>query len=351
MCYITNSFYSIHSNIQIVSQKSLFILFLSALSLTEIQAQAVPQTTLVNHFTNSRCGVCAGRNPGFYTNLRQQSNTLHIAFHPSSPYSNCVFSMENPAENDGRTNFYGIYGGTPRLVINGNVIAASQNYALSAMFTPYQGLTSPFALVTTIAPKGADSITATVTITTRAAHNYTTLNLNLDLVQDTVFYAAPNGEQQHYDVFRQSFTGLNAVAFTPSMMMNNTVTIRKTLFKKSAWSALRLYAIANVQTPTKASLQAAASPRFSLTTAVENLAQAQAVKVYPNPAQDALYIDIDKNIQIRKVLVFNNLGQNVNAEWQADGSVNIADLPQGVYFLQAEAQDGSTFIARFLKQN
>jgi hypothetical protein len=128
-----------------VSQKSLFILFLSALSFTKIQAQAVPQTAIVNHFTNSRCGVCANRNPGFYTNLRQQTNTLHIAFHPSSPYSTCVFSIENPSENDDRTNFYGIYGGTPRLVINGNVIPAAQNYALSAMFTPYQGLTSPFA--------------------------------------------------------------------------------------------------------------------------------------------------------------------------------------------------------------
>ena len=332
-----------------MSQKILFSFLFSLISIVEIFAQAVPQTTIVEHFTNSVCGVCASRNPGFYTNLRQQTNTLHVAFHPSSPYSSCVFSAENAAQNDARTNYYGIFGGTPRLVINGNAIPANQNYATAALFTPYQGLTSPFSVQTTIAAKGADSITATVVITTRAAHTHTNLNLYIALAQDTVFYAAPNGEQRHYDVFRQSFTGSNSIAFTPSNMIGNTVTVRKTIFKKSAWTANRLYAIANVQTTAKLSLQAAASPRFSTITATENTAFAQAIKVYPNPANEILYLDTNKNINIRKVLIYNSLGQNINAEWREDGSIYIAHLPQGVYFLIAENEKNEAYKAKFVK--
>jgi Secretion system C-terminal sorting domain len=331
-------------------QKIAFALLLACMTTAELLAQAVPQTTIVEHFTNTLCGVCSSRNPGFYINLRQQTNTLHLAFHPSSPYSTCVFSQQNPAQNDARTNYYGVYGGTPRLVINGTAIPANQSYNASALFTPYQGLTSPFALQTTIAPKGADSITATVVLTTRAVHNHTALNLYIALAQDTVFYAAPNGEQQHYDVFRQSFTGSNALSVVPSSMIGGTVTIRKTIYKNTIWTANRLYAIANLQTTAKASLQAAASARFSTTTATENKAFAQKINVYPNPTSTVLFIDNNKNTDIRSVFIFNSIGQQTNAEWLADGSISVADLPKGVYFLRAANEKGEAFVAKFVKE-
>jgi len=77
----------------------------------------VQKNVVVEHFTNTRCGICASRNPGFFTNLNNNPDVIHLAIHPSSPYSSCVFNQHNSVDNDDRTNYYGIYGGTPRLVV------------------------------------------------------------------------------------------------------------------------------------------------------------------------------------------------------------------------------------------
>ena len=98
------------------------------------QAQEVPRRVVVEHFTNSRCGICANRNPAFYTNLNSQEGVLHISYHPSSPYSNCVLHQANAAENDGRTNYYDIYGSTPKLVIQGALVPVSTNYGNASIF-------------------------------------------------------------------------------------------------------------------------------------------------------------------------------------------------------------------------
>ena len=83
----------------------------------------VEQKVIIEHFTNTRCGICASRNPAFYQTLAYYPQALHIAYHPSSPYSSCAFNMHNSSENDQRTYFYNIYGGTPRAVIQGEVVA------------------------------------------------------------------------------------------------------------------------------------------------------------------------------------------------------------------------------------
>ena len=74
----------------------------------------VEKTVVVEHFTNTKCGICASKNPAFYDVLNDYPNVLHIAYHPSSPYSTCAFSMHNHAENDARANYYGVYGPTPQ---------------------------------------------------------------------------------------------------------------------------------------------------------------------------------------------------------------------------------------------
>lgn len=115
----------------------LALLFQLALT-TQMNAQMVAKKVIVEHFTNSRCGVCASKNPSLFTNLTSHPDILHISYHPSSPYSSCVFSQSNPAENDSRTNFYGIFGGTPRIVIQGDVISSSTNFGSSTLFTAYE---------------------------------------------------------------------------------------------------------------------------------------------------------------------------------------------------------------------
>ena len=64
----------------------------------------VAKKTIAEHFTNINCNICASRNSGIYTNLNTQSNLIHLAIHPSSPYSSCLLYQQNEAANDARTN-------------------------------------------------------------------------------------------------------------------------------------------------------------------------------------------------------------------------------------------------------
>ena len=328
---------------------------LAGLMATAAQAQAVPKTVVVEHFTNTVCSICAGRNPGFYTNLRQQTGVLHIAYHPSSPYRACVFSQQNTSENDARTNFYGVYGGTPRLVLNGSAVPATQDYSVPALFAPYQGQTSPFAVAVAVRPAGPDSIAATVRLTTRAAHTYAGLTLYVALVQDTVFYAAPNGEQRHYDVFRKSFTGANALALIPAAAVGGVVTMTKTVYKNPIWTASRLYATAIVQDAARQVVQAAASAHLAgvLSGTRGVSAGSPALAVYPNPVTTRLLLRED-NAELRNVtvLIYNGLGQLVRRQAVADAAqgMDVSELPTGTYWLRImPGADGRYQSGRFVQ--
>lgn len=78
----------INLHFQTYDMKKLSVLVLLLSGLT-VFAQQVPKKVLVAHFTNTRCSVCASRNPGFFNNLDNQNNgdLIHIAYHPSRPYN------------------------------------------------------------------------------------------------------------------------------------------------------------------------------------------------------------------------------------------------------------------------
>ena len=101
--------------------KKQLTLALSVLLFFPIFAQ-VEQKVIIEHFTNTRCGTCANKNPAFYETLANYPQVLHVAYHPSSPYANCAFNQQNKEDNDARTHFYNIYGGTPRAVVQSDVI-------------------------------------------------------------------------------------------------------------------------------------------------------------------------------------------------------------------------------------
>src|SRR5690606_36281551 len=111
-----------------------------------LHGEKVPKQMLVEHFTNTLCSVCASRNPGFKANLNNESNYTLLSIHPSSPYPSCLFNNHDKRGNDGRTKFYGIYGGTPRIAVNGTVISSSADYSKSTIFDAYRNDSSEFSI-------------------------------------------------------------------------------------------------------------------------------------------------------------------------------------------------------------
>jgi hypothetical protein len=298
----------------------------------------VPLKTVVEHFTNTNCSICASRNPGFYSNLNNQTNTLHLAVHPSAPYNSCLLYQQNPAANDARTNYYGIYGGTPRIVINGDVISASANYSSGALFTPYMGLTSPASIRIDQQKFGTDSIRCSVIIKTEASHSLGSLSLFVALAEDTVFYTGNNGEPMHFDVFRKSLTNTTGNALAISNMIGDSIVYTFSSVADPVWDFDRIYVMAILQQNVNKEVVQAEATSPSDQTVITGLPGIEAnlfQAMFPNPSNGILNIDLKPKENIT-MEIFSSQGKLVKSMNLQPGTsmINIEDLAAGSYIVR-----------------
>lgn len=263
--------------------KNILLTLSSVLLLSTVFGQ-VEKRIVIEHFTNSRCGVCASKNPGFYENLANFSDVIHLAYHPSSPYDDCVFSTYNATENDDRTNHYGIYGGTPRLVIQGEVKAASASFSSATLISAYEGEESAFEMTLKQRHPGIfDSLQVRLTITKVSASSLTSAFLYGAIAESQIDYSAPNGEDVHYDVFRKALFGSNAQVIALPSVINDSVVIERTVAVDDLWQLDRTYAMAVIQDSANAVIQAVSGEGDEIMGA--NLPMTTgSFLIYPNPA-------------------------------------------------------------------
>ncbi|MBT3801620.1 MAG: Omp28-related outer membrane protein [Bacteroidetes bacterium] len=79
-------------------------------------------------------------------------------------------------------------------------------------------------------------------------------------------------------------------------------------------------------------INAQKAERINLDVADDNRKFNQLV-VYPNPAMDELYLRLDEGISSPNVQIIDQLGQHYQLK-VIDNKINIADLAQGIYFIQ-----------------
>jgi hypothetical protein len=309
----------------------------------------VTQNVIVEHFTNTNCSVCGSRNPGFYTNLNQNPSIRHIAYHPSSPYASCFFSKQNKIENDDRTKYYGVFGGTPRLVIQGAAISASTDYASSSIFDAFLAKTTPVQIKTRIALKGSDSISVTVVIINSEAHTLGNLRLFAAVVEKEINFAAPNGEAKHHDVFRKSFFETIGKPITLSANKNDSVVYQSTVYKNAAWDNTKLYAIAIINRESdKTLIQTEQSPILSTASGLNSLTS-QSFEVYPNPTSNQLTINL-LNYFVGNLRIVDLTGKVVKEHTDfAGGDIDVSNLVNGIYLVQL-GNNEQWLSKKFIKQ-
>ena len=305
----------------------------------------VPKRVIVEHFTNTNCGVCASRNPGFYTNLNTQTNVLHLAVHPSSPYSNCLLYQQNPTANDARTNYYGVYNSTPRIVINGYEIAATANYSSSAIFTPYLGLTSPASIRIVQEKFATDSIRSTIIIKTEATNTLGALSLFVALAEDTVFYTGGNGEPLHFNVFRKSLTNTNGDAVTLPATVGDSVVFTFTSLSNPVWNFSRILTLTILQETTSKNLvQAEVVPASSgvVTTDIFPYPlERDGVRLFPNPADKFITIQLGESKSA--IVSLNSIEGKLLMQKtisQGENQIDISALPKTTYLINIKTDKG-----------
>jgi hypothetical protein len=72
----------------------------------------------------------------------------------------------------------------------------------------------------------------------------------------------------------------------------------------------------------------------------------QNLNIYPNPANNQLYIDTDKKIE--SVIIVDPTGKNIEVP-RANHSIDVSNLRSGIYFLQIKT-NGGTFSKMFVKK-
>ena len=306
------------------------------LNLGLINAQ-VTKKTIVEHFTNTKCSICASRNPGFHTNLNANPAVESISIHPSSPYPTCFLSQQNTSDNNARANYYSVFGSTPRLIINGTVISTSQNYNDAAMFTPFISQ-SNFTMMVKQYAAGPDSIRSEITVK-RIALGAPNGNASLfaGLVEDTVFGNGGNGEAQHYNVLRRAlFTAQGQLVNLP-INVGDSIVINKTENFNAVWNTSRIRTVAILQEEvSKMVIQSelSSTAQIGASTLIKSNNDGKLVDVFPNPANQYISIKTEHS-KVFNYAISNQFGQiMMNGKISNQQRINISALSEGVYIVK-----------------
>ncbi|MBL0309941.1 MAG: T9SS type A sorting domain-containing protein [Bacteroidetes bacterium] len=293
--------------------------------------------------------MCSQKSRIFLHVARELSGSVARSLSSKRPYVNCIFSKQNKSENDARTNFYGIFGSTPRAVVQGKVIPPINPLVPMAAYDSTLNQSAPFELnLSMTSVNGSDSILTKAVIIQTDAHGYTTLNLFAVITEDTIFYNAPNGENVHYDVFhRQLFPG-NGLSFTVPQNIGDSVVITSTFLPDPLWNRNRINVIGMIQTmPSKYIVQSAIQHSITepvISTSIGEVGTKELFRFFPNPANREIYF---QNSEEKNIEIYNTAGQLVKGYTEVQRTLNVEALPEGVYFLRIFS-DKSTVESRKL---
>lgn len=294
----------------------------------------VPQTSVVEHFTNTSCSICASNNGFLYSSLNNNPGVLHISFHPSSPYSNDFFNQQNMAENDSRTIYYNVFGSTPRVVLNGSAIPLSTiNTALNSVSTNVSNYSIRINQVETI----AGNFNVQVVVKKEYPDNLTSALLFVGAVEDTVYQTTNNGETVHYNVFRKALSATSGDMISLPAQPGDSIVVSYSYLSGSTWNSPRMYSLGILQDVSKTVINSAKSDNTSLvsTGVAENLVGLEnKVVFYPNPAvSDVIYAN--ENItEVQIISPFRNVVYVQNNIKNSE-PISISKLPEGVYVIKA----------------
>jgi hypothetical protein len=73
---------------------------------------------------------------------------------------------------------------------------------------------------------------------------------------------------------------------------------------------------------------------------VDNLFQSENIKIYPNPLNDILHIDVSDDLEIEGIDIYNSNGKRVKSFSKTDKILRVSELVQGIYFLKISTKKG-----------
>ncbi len=321
-------------------KRSLLLVFSLFLILQHPFTQA-KRYIFLEHFTNTRCGICASANPGFFSLLTGYKNQYHhMSVHPAIPYSSCLLYQANPSDNSQRSNFYNIVG-TPTLVINGLTKKSLGSVTASTLNAELNKL-SPIEVL--VKENGSNPRNATIEIKTLGIKPSGNYKLYVVALEKELNYASPNGEKIHHNVFRDFLSAadgdpIDLAATGSSVIKTFSITI------PSNWVENQVYILAWIQDANSKEVLNSGTV-FDIATANEDLQSLQ-FSVYPNPVQDLLKLEWPNSISTTaRLSITNLLGKEIYSSYLKAGSKQfqypVANFSKGIYFVRIQSGKDKT---------
>lgn len=324
--------------------RQLFLLSISFLLTLPSYSQEAKRYLLIEHFTNSRCGICSSRNPAFYNTIDPHlADIHHISYHPSFPYSSCVFYQHNTEENQDRAVLYSVPG-TPQAYLWGTKVSGGSTLLSSNTLNNSLNQTSPLDIIVTEELSGAGREVSVTVKSVGVPPTGGEYRIFVALAEKLVNYDAPNGEKEHHDVFRKMLPSKDGESIAlPDQ--GNELNLTYTYDFHSDWDITQIYAIAFVQDMSTKEIFNSGSTldareADTTSTAIDQELNSRFL-LYPNPAESTVQANWKGFSGNQATIhVFSPAGQEVLTQ-QVSGQagsaqIDVSDLPSGMYFLRLD---------------
>lgn len=314
-----------------------FFLFLSLM----LNGQSFKKYVFLEHVTNSRCGICGSKNPGFYSVINNYpKDIVHISYHPSFPYSSCEFYKANPNENNSRVGFYTDVFGTPSVLMNGKLLASSSTLITDSQINTEKVLTSPVEINVTETGTTTRSFKVKINKTSNTVLPSGNYVFYAFMVEKLVPIATPNGEKEHHDVFRKAITPISGTDITSLITSSNSIDIPLSDYViPSAYNEKEMYLIAFIQNAsTKQILNV--GTKFTTTTNTEIIVNPEEwFTTYPNPLKNNLTLELKDGVQIDEISILDMNGKQIiskNILEQKQLQIDFSPYSSGNYILKVK---------------
>jgi len=238
----------------------------------------------------------------------------------------------NTAQNDAVTNYYSIYGSTPRAVVQGTVIPSSTRLSTASIFSSNNLGTTSFDIKTTSwRTQNNDSIEVISIIKKVAVSSLTTAKIYGLISEDTLRYAAQNGEQLHYNVFRKSLASNIPTNITLPTNEGDSIVLRYKISSQPTWGNTSATLILS-DAATKSVLQANRTRVLaSMPTSVSEKSTLKRFIFYPNPSTSEFTIQA---IGFTEFSINNSVGQLVlKGNFSDKIQVKTTGWAKGIYLI------------------
>jgi hypothetical protein len=211
------------------------------------------RSVLLEEWTSSTCGPCAGNNPTIDAFVAARfDSVVPIKYHMNWPSpGNDPMYLYNPTQATDRRTYYGV-NSVPNVIMDG-VVNPSYPYStptsLPGAFYPRKNVGTPIAMsVTDTRISNGDSVKADITIQILSPLNPGDYYLRVHAIERHIHYnTAPgtNGEKDFYDVFRKAYPNSLGISVPTALgTYNYSITYA---IDKVVWVDSMIYTAAFVQ--------------------------------------------------------------------------------------------------------